>query len=71
MIRIIADTRNARQHWERRCDTLPYLIVPMSDGSEVRYYPEIQQPGFVKAIEGIRRMVGYEVKGEDDDESTV
>ena len=71
MIRIIADTRNAKQHWERRCDTLPYLIVPMSDGSEVRYNPEIQQPGFQKAIEGIRRMVGYEVKGEDNDESTV
>ena len=35
-IRIIADTRNARQHWERRSDPLPYLMMPMSDGSTVR-----------------------------------
>ena len=61
MIRILADTRNAKQHWERRCDTLPFLEVPMSDGSVVRYYPEIPQPGLVKALEGIRR-IGYQLK---------
>ena len=44
MIRIIADTGKARQHWERRNNPIPYLIVPMSDGSTVRYNPEILQP---------------------------
>ena len=61
MIRILADTRNAKQHWERRCDTLPFLEVPMSDGSVVRYYPEIPQPGLINALEGIRR-IGYQLK---------
>ena len=61
MTRILADTRNAKQLWERRCDTLPFLEVPMSDGSVVRYYPEIPQPGLVKALEGIRR-IGYQLK---------
>ena len=61
--RIIADTGKARQHWERRSDPLPYLMVPMSDGSVIRYNPEIQQPGFQKAMENIRNMtVGYERK---------
>ena len=63
MIRIIAESRNATQHWERRSDELPYLMVPMSDGSVIRYNPEIQQPGFQKAMENIRNMtVGYERK---------
>ena len=44
MIRVIADTRNAKQHWERRVDQLPYLMIPMSDGSTVRYNPEVLQP---------------------------
>ena len=58
-VRIIADTRNAKQHWERRGDQLPYLIVPMSDGSHVRYNPEIPHPGFVKAMDNIKNMEGY------------
>ena len=59
-VRIIADTRNAKQHWERRNDPLPYLVVPMSDGSTVRYNPEIRHPGFVKAIQNIENMMtGY------------
>ena len=41
---VIADTRKATQHWEHRSDPLPYLMVPMSDGSTVRYNPEVQQP---------------------------
>ena len=66
MIRILADTRNAKQHWERRSDELPYLMVPMSDGSIVRYNPEIQHPGFVKAMQNIKNMkVGYERKKEE------
>lgn len=65
MIRVIADTHNAKQHWERRSDPVPYLMVPMSDGSVIRYNPEIAQPGFVKAIDNIRNMTtGYERKEE-------
>jgi hypothetical protein len=63
MIRIMADTRNAKQHWERRSDPVPYLLVPMSDGSTIRYNPEIRQPAFQKAMENIRNMkIGYERK---------
>ena len=65
MIRIIADTHNAKQHWERRCDQLPYLMVPMSDGSTVRYVPDSPQPAFQKAIQNIKNMkTGYERKEE-------
>ena len=59
MIRIIADTRNAKQHWERRCDPVPYLLVPMSDGSVMRYNAEIQHPGYVKAVQNIKNLEGY------------
>ena len=65
MIRILADTRNAKQHWERQSDPLPYLMVPMSDGSVVRYNAEIPQPAFQKAIQNVRNMkTGYERKEE-------
>ncbi|MBQ3941083.1 MAG: hypothetical protein II723_08220 [Oscillospiraceae bacterium] len=57
MIRIIADTSNARQHWERRSDPLPYLMVPMSDGSTVRYVPDIPQPDHIGA--DLIRDVGF------------
>ena len=61
MNRVIADTRSATQHWEHRCDELPYLMVKMSDGREIRYNPEIQQPGFQKAMQNIQNMtIGYE-----------
>ena len=63
MNRILADTGKAKQHWERRSDPLPYLMVPMSDGSVVRYNAEIQQPAFQKAIQNVRNMkTGYERK---------
>ena len=73
MIRVIADTRNAKQHWERRSDELPYLMVPMSDGSTIRYNPEIPHPGFVKAMQNIKNMkVGYPTRSEEaNDESIV
>ena len=65
-IRVIADTRNAKQHWERRSDELPYLMVPMSDGSTIRYNPEVPHPGFVKAMQNIKNMkIGYERKKEE------
>jgi hypothetical protein len=61
--RILADTGKAKQHWERRSDPLPYLMVPMSDGSVVRYNAEIPQPAFQKAIQNVRNMkTGYERK---------
>ena len=60
MIRIIPDLPKARAHWERRSDPLPYLMVPMSDGTVLRYNAETEQPGFVKAMENIKNMkVGY------------
>ena len=60
MIKIIADMANAHQYWERRSDELPFLLVPMSDGSVVRYNAEIPHPGFTKAITNIKNMVvGY------------
>lgn len=66
MIRIIADTGKAKQHWERRSNPLPYLMVPMSDGSTVRYVPDIPQPAFQKAINNIKNMkTGYERKEEE------
>ena len=60
MTRILADTRNAKQHWERSSDPLPYLMVPMSDGTVCMYVPQVTQPGFVKAMQNIKNMeVGY------------
>ena len=39
------------------------VTIPMSDGSTVRYNPEIRQPAFQKAMENIRNMkTGYERK---------
>jgi len=37
----------------------------MSDGTTVKYIPEIVQPGFVAAMENIKNMtVGYPIKNE-------
>ena len=65
MIRVIADTGRARQHWERRSNPVPYLMVPMSDGSTVRYNPEIEQPAPVlrEQLDKFTKMcIGYERK---------
>ena len=63
MTRALPDIPKIKAHWDRRCDELPYLIVPMSNGTVVRYNPEIQQPAFRKAIENVKNMVvGYETK---------
>lgn len=69
MIRILADTRNAKQHWDRRGDELPYLMVPMSDGSTVRYNPEIKQPSPVlrEPLDRYTKLcIGYERSNEHD-----
>ena len=65
MIRVLADTRNAKQHWERRTDQLPFLMIPMSNGDTVRYNPEILQPRpfFKEALDKFTDLcVGYERK---------
>ena len=65
MIRVIADTRNAKQHWERRSDPLPYLLIPMSDNTVVRYNPKIRQPRpyLKEALDHFTDLcVGYERK---------
>ena len=67
MNRVIADTRFAKQHWERRSDELPYLLVPMSDGRVIRYNPEIVQPGFIETRNNESVVVGYRRKGEDNE----
>lgn len=64
MIRIIPDMARAKAHWVKRSSEIPdYLMVPMSDGTVMRFNAEIQHPGFVKALEWIRKMeVGYKAK---------
>lgn len=57
--RIIPDIPKIKAHWERRCDPIPYLMVPMSDGSTIRYIPDIPQPAFQKAIQNIKNLEGY------------
>lgn len=70
MTKILPDIPRIRAHWERRSDKVPYLVVPMSDGSKIRYYPEIEHPGFVAAMDNIKHMaVGYQWKGEENNET--
>ena len=65
MIRVIADTQSITQHWDHRANPIPYLMVRMSDGQTIRYNPEIPHPGFVKAIDIIKKMtVGYPISKE-------
>ena len=65
MTRILADTRQAKQHWERRTDQFPYLMIPMSNGDTIRYNPEIRQPAPVlkdKLDKFTDLCIGYERK---------
>ena len=64
MVKQIPDIPRIKAHWERRSDPLPYLTVPMSDGTVIRYNAEVKQPGFVQAMENVRHMVGYEKTGD-------
>lgn len=66
VIRIIPNIPKIKAHWERRSDDIPtYLEVPMSNGTTVKYIPEVVQPGFVAAMENIKNMtVGYPIKNE-------
>lgn len=63
MIKVLPNIPKIKAHWERRCDELPYLMVPMSNGQIVRYNPETPQPAFRRAMDGVKRMViGYQTK---------
>lgn len=62
---VIPDIPKIKAHWKRRSDTLPYLMVPMSDNSVVRYVPDVQQPRPVLAKqldEFTKLCIGYERK---------
>ena len=67
MIRIMPNIPKIQARWAHRASEIPdWLEVPMADGSVVRYYPHIEQPGFRKSMEIIRNMknkvVGYQMK---------
>ena len=64
MIRAIPDMNKAKAHWTKASSEIPdYIMVPMSDGTVCMYVPQVTQPGFVKAMENIKRMqVGYEFR---------
>ena len=62
---VIPDIPRIKAHWERKSDTLPYLVVPMSDHTVVKYVPEITQPKPVlaeKLDKFTELCVGYERK---------
>ena len=72
MTRIIPDLPKAKAHWVHRSSEIPdYLMVPMSDGRVVRFNPEIEQPGVLKALENIRNLknmtVGYHPAEQEND----
>ena len=54
--RVIPDIPKIRAHWERRSCPIPYLMVPMSDGTVVRYNAEMEHPGVQKALDTIRTI---------------
>lgn len=60
--RILPDIPKIKAHWERRADPIPYLMVPMSDGSVIRYNAEIPQPAFQAALVNIKNLEGYSRK---------
>ena len=68
MIRTIPDLTRAKAHWVKRSSEIPdYIMVPMSDGTVCMYVPQVTQPGFVKAMENIKRMqIGYERRESND-----
>ena len=64
--RIIPDIPRARAHWERRSDPIPFLLVPMSDGTVMRFNAEIPHPALSKIFQSMENMkelcVGYQRK---------
>lgn len=57
--RILPDLPKAKAHWDRRCDPIPYLMVPMSNGTVMRFNAEVKHPGYVKAVQNIKNLEGY------------
>lgn len=69
MIRILPDLAKAKAHWVHRSSDIPdYIMVPMSDGTVVRFNPEIPQPGFVKAMKNLKNLEGYKYERTGTDE---
>lgn len=72
-IRIIPNIPKIRAIWTRRSSEIPdRLRVPfMGDRVVVNYYPEVEQPSFLKSLEIIRNMtdprIGYQRKGPRDE----
>ena len=54
--RVIPDIPKIHAYWNRSNSRIPYLIVPMSDGTVIKYYPRTEQTAFRKALENIRNM---------------
>lgn len=56
IVRIIPNIPKIHAYWNRKYNKVPFLMVPMSDGTVIRYYPAAEQTAFVKALENIRRL---------------
>lgn len=69
MRRLLPDLPRAKAHWTHRASDVPdFIMVPMSDGTVVRFVPEIVQPGFVRAMKNLENItVGYQWKGEENE----
>ena len=68
MTRILPNIPRIKAHWDRRGEELPYLMVPMSDGSTIRYNPEIRQPAPVlkdKLDKFTDLCIGYKKTGDE------
>lgn len=57
MIRIVPNIPQIKAQWCRRSSDIPdVLMVPMSDGSVVQYYPQVDQPAFRESLKIIKNM---------------
>ena len=54
--KVIPDIPKIHAYWNRSNSRIPYLMVPMSDGTVIKYYPRTEQTAFRKALESIRNL---------------
>jgi len=62
VIRVIPDFRKAKAYWTHRTSKTPdYIVVPMSDGSCLRFNPEIKLPApvFRDKLDRFDEVIGY------------
>ena len=64
MRRLLPDLPRAKAHWERRASEVPdFIMVPMSDGTVVKYVIGIEQPSPAFLRDGLDKFtemcVGY------------